>query len=237
MKNLFKLSTLLILLVFATSCVFGGVKGDGNVVKEKKSIESNFSIVKVSQGIDVYLEQSNNVSFEAEMDKNILELLDVIVENNTLKISFKKNVGRRTKSNIYLKMPNITEFNVSSGAQIHSVNELNVKTIKLSASSGAELELNLLAETIHADASSGSDIDLKGKSKNLYLSASSGSDIDTEHLFAEIVKADASSGSDIKTSASVSLSAEASSGGDIKCYGKPKETHIDKSSGGSVDIY
>ena len=237
MKTMIKILSILLLLIFSNSCVIGGgVKGNGNVVKKKIEVAGDFSSIKVQQGINVFLTQADIVKINAEMDENILELLSIKVENNKLSISFKKNVGKVTKKDIYLSCPKLISIAVSSGAEVTSVNQFATVALDLSASSGSELDLNILAESVEIDASSGADVDLEGKSNTLKASASSGSDIEADKLICNTVVADASSGASIDVYASKSINAEASSGASIECEGNPEKVNIEKSSGGSVKI-
>ena len=236
MKIMTKVIAIMAILVFANSCLIGGVKGDGNVVKKQIEITSDFTSISVQQGIKVFLTQADVVNMEAEMDENILELLDIVVKNNKLSISFKENVGKVTRRYIYLSCPTLTTLDVSSGAEVNSVNQFASVDLDLSASSGSDLDLSVSSQNIKIDASSGADVDIKGVCNNLSASASSGSDIEADKLICKIVVASASSGSDIEVYASESIQASASSGADIECKGKPKNVNINKSSGGSVDI-
>jgi len=232
-----KIISVLFLLIISNSCVIGGgVKGNGNVIKKQIEVAGDFSSIEVQQGINVFLTQADIVKLNAEMDENILELLSVKVENNKLSISFKKNVGKVTKRDIYLSCPKLVSIDVSSGAEVTSVNQFATVDLEISASSGSEIDLKVLAENLKIDASSGADIELEGKSNKLKASASSGSDIDADELICNTVIADASSGASIDVFARESINAEASSGAKVECEGNPKNVNIEKSSGGSVRI-
>ena len=236
MKIMTKAIALIILLLISYSCVIGGIIGDGNIVKKQIEVSESFTSISVQQGIKVYLTQADLVNIEAEMDENILELLEVVVKNNKLSISFKKNVGKVTRKNIFLSCPTLTAIDVSSGAEVNSVNKFASVDLNLSASSGSDLDLNVSCQNMKISASSGADVDVKGTCDNLSVSASSGSDIEADKLICKTVVAKASSGSDIDVFASDSFEASASSGADIQCKGKPNNVSINKSSGGSVKI-
>ena len=91
MKTLIKLTTFLLLLVTTTSCFMDGltgIKGNGEVVSEDRTISANFSEIKVSQGIEVYVTQGNSTELKVEADENIIDILRTEVKNNELKIYF-----------------------------------------------------------------------------------------------------------------------------------------------------
>ena len=116
----------------------------------------------------------------------------------------------------------------SSGADLIGQNEIKARKLDLEASSGSDLEVEVVATEIEADASSGADIKISGQTDVLYADASSGADIKARNLSAKRCNANASSGSDISVNVSEALTADASSGADISysgnqekiCFGK-----------------
>ena len=76
----FILATILSLTLF--SCNFDmnfnhGVRGNGNVTTEARTINESFSTIKATEGLDVYLTQSNNESITVEADENLHDLIIV----------------------------------------------------------------------------------------------------------------------------------------------------------------
>lgn len=234
MKKLLTISTLLMLFVGLISCNVSGITGSKNVIKKSRTITESFNAIKVSQGINVYLKQSDNISVTVEADDNIYDLLITEVKDNVLHIYFDKNVGRVKAKNVYVSMKEIVALTASSGADIEGSGKITGNTLKLKASSGADIELEVDVKELTCSSSSGSDIDVSGICNILEASSSSGSDIDAGNLKSNKVDAESSSGSDITVFVVESLKADASSGADIIYKGEPKEKDIEKSSGGSV---
>lgn len=230
-----KIAILLFILISTTSCMFDGfgIRGNGNVETEDRKITSEFSAIKVSQGINLYITQGNDTDLSVEADENILDLLVTEVEGDVLKIYFDKNVSRATR-NVYLTTNKYSSIKSTSGASVKSEGIIKTKSISLRSSSGSDIKLNLNAHSVECSASSGSDIDVKGTTVTFDGDASSGSHIDAEDLKSETSKADVSSGASIDVYASKEITAHASSGGDIDYYGNPATVNKSKSSGGSV---
>ena len=63
-----------IVALLFTSCnqVFDGIKGNGNVQTEKRTITEKFTKISVSRGLEVIVEQGNEVAVEVEADQNLL---------------------------------------------------------------------------------------------------------------------------------------------------------------------
>lgn len=234
MKTKFKIILLSIILFTYYSCNLGYVIGSRNVTTENREISSSINQLKVSQGIDVFLTQQDEINLSVEADDNIHELLITEVKDSVLKIYFKKNVRNRKASKVYLTLPNLTNINTSSGSEVNGVNTFEVTNIKIDASSGSEINLRINAQDILVNSSSGSYIKLTGNCQFLNANSSSGSEINAKELEAQNAQANASSGSDIDLNATKKFSGKASSGGSIQNSGKAEDNIIEKSSGGNI---
>ena len=231
-----KIAILLLLVITTTSCMFDGfgIKGNRNVVSEDRKITAEFTEIKVSQGITVFLTQGNQTDLHVEADENIIDLLVTEVEGNTLKVYFDKNVSRAKARNVYVTADELTSLKSTSGSDIRSEGTIRAKNLKLSTNSGAELNLAISATSVDCSSSSGAHAKLSGTTESFDGSASSGSSIDADNLTSKTAKAGVSSGADISIHASEELDARASSGGHISFEGNPTVLNKSKSSGGSI---
>ena len=237
MKTFTKLTAILLLFLTTTSCFVDGltgIKGNGEVVSEDRTINSNFNEIKVQQGIQVFLTQGNSTELKVEADENIIDLLITEVKDNQLKIYFEKNVNRAKARNVFLSTAVIKKIKASSGASVKSENTFQVISLDLDASSGSSIKVYVNADDITTETSSGANIRVYGKSKSFSGRASSGSSIDADELEAIDAYAKASSGANININVTGKLTAKASSGGDIDYEGSPTDINKDTSSGGSV---
>ncbi len=237
MKTLTKLTAILVLLFTTSSCFMDGItgiKGNGNVISEDRTISSDFDVIKVQQGINLYLTQGNSTEIKVEADENILDLLITEVKNGELKVYFDKNVYRAKARNVYLTTNTISKIRTSSGASVRSENTLQTKSLDLESSSGSSIKIYVNTTEVTSECSSGADIDIFGNTETLSANASSGSSIDADELEAVDVYAKVSSGANINVNVSGKLTAKASSGGDIDYEGSPTDVNKDTSSGGSV---
>ncbi|WP_285653566.1 head GIN domain-containing protein [Allomuricauda sp. NBRC 101325] len=240
MTTLARLAITVLLSLFASSCMmdmnFGnGKTGNGQVVEETRNVDGNFTVVSASEGIDVFVTQGSEYKISVEADENIIDLIGTDVRDGKLKIHAIENIGRATK-NVYVTLPDVSGLESSSGADLIAQNVIESERIDLDASSGADLQVELVAGEVSADCSSGADIRVSGRAEVLYADASSGSDIKARDLMVKRCNADASSGADISVNVSESLVADASSGADIKYSGDPS-VQTKKSVSGSVSKY
>lgn len=237
MKTFTKLAAILIILFSTSSCFIDGmtgVRGNGNVISEDRTINSDFEVISVKQGINLYLTQGKSTEINVEADENIMDLLITEVKNNELKIYFDKNVYRAKARNVYLTTNIISKIRTSSGASVKSENTLQVNSLDLNSSSGSSIKIYVSAEEVTSSSSSGSDLNVFGKTQTFSANASSGSSIDAGMLETVNAYAEASSGANIDLNVTSKLIAKASSGGDIDYEGNPSDVNKDTSSGGSV---
>lgn len=213
-----------IAVVTLSSCNFdislGQVDGNGNVVTEERSV-ADFTKVKGAAGIDVYLTEGTENKVTVEADENLMELIETEVEGGKLRIRAIQNIGRAKAKKVHVTYVNLSSIEASSGADVIGNSVIKSETLNLDTSSGADLELEILASEVFAETSSGSDMKISGKATSLRAKASSGSDLDARELLVATCNADASSGADIKVNVKDRLTAEASSGGDVHYYGDP----------------
>ncbi|MGB5419815.1 head GIN domain-containing protein [Algibacter sp.] len=233
----FIIATILSLTLF--SCNFdmnlnSGVRGNGEVSTEDRTINEPFSSIKASEGLDVYLTQSDNESIRVEADENLHDIILTEVENGILRIHTKENIGWSTSKKVHVSFRDISSITSSSGSDVYSTNTIHSERLDLKSSSGSDMKLDVNTSVLNCDSSSGSDIRLSGKTIKLVAEASSGSDIKAADLMAESSEVKASSGADITVNTSKYLTARASSGGDVRYYGNPEKVDKSDSSSGSV---
>tara|TARA_R110002073_G_scaffold40547_5_gene114988 strand:- start:94046 stop:94753 length:708 start_codon:yes stop_codon:yes gene_type:complete len=233
MKAIIK--TLAIALLFVTSsCVFVGVRGDGNVITQTRTISSDFNAVSVSNGIEVRLTMGDAVSLSLEADENLHDIIITEVEDGVLKIYAEENIWRAKKRKVYLSATSINELRATSGSEIISENTISSDDLKVSVTSGADARLQLNVINLKCSTTSGADARLKGSADSFVANATSGSNIRANELEAKICDANVTSGADISVNVIEALDANASSGGDIRFSGNPKKVKKNSSSGGGI---
>ena len=235
-----KVITVTLVAILFSSChvrdlrIGNGIDGNGNVIKQNRNVETNFTKVDVSRGLIVIVEQSNTNFVEVEADENLQSHITTRVENGTLFITTDQDIDEASAKNIYVKLPILTEITISSGSSVNSRNVLTGTDISVKTSSGSEADLNLEYDSIKSKASSGSSINIKGKALMLDTDTSSGSSFEAKNLLVNDVVAEASSGSSIEVHPILKLTGKASSGSSINYNSSPKTVTKNESSGGSV---
>ncbi|MQP24860.1 DUF2807 domain-containing protein [Flavobacterium sp. LMO8] len=240
MKTTLKLVALL-LVITLTSCsgninLSGGVEGSGNVITEKRSINTSFTKIDASTGVEVIVEQGATTEVEVEVDDNLMEHIVTKVENGTLIVKIEGNINTMENAIVRVTTKTIDGLETSSGATISSKSTLKGTNLALKSSSGSEIHADIEYEKVSCESTSGSEINVSGKALALDTKSSSGSEIDAKDLAANEITAQSTSGSNTTVNPIVLLNAKASSGSSIDYVKEPKKIIKEETSGGSVSL-
>ena len=193
----------------------------GQIVKEKKSVDSFTKIVS-SSGIDVKFTQSNKHSLEIETDADNMNKIEFSVKNGALELKRKNEVRfkRNTKVVAYVSAQTLETVTFSGGSDFTTTELTNNNLFSVSASGGSDIHIGKLnVNECNLSLSGGSDCDIKElKGKQVTIKASGGSDADIHSNHVE------------------GLIVEASGGSDLNLKGKAKSVTINCSGGSDADI-
>ena len=234
MKTLHLTIIILTALIVSSCNVNMGKMGNGNVVTQDRNISEDFTGVKSSAGIEVYLTQGEENKVVVEIDENLQEYIETSVMNGLLKVGTRKNIRWAKKRKVYVTYKELDKIEASSGSSIQANSVVKSQSLSLKASSGAEIELEVFSQDLDLRTSSGADIKISGKSSSLIAQASSGSEINAKELSVINCNATASSGAEINVNVKEKIDAKASSGGEVVYYGDPSLATSKKSSSGTV---
>lgn len=218
----------ILLILVVTTCTVFAQKS------ETRSLEK-FNGIKVGEAIDLYLKKGDKESARIEVDG--LNTSDVLTETggSYLRVHMRSgNYKGRKSVKVYVTYVNLERIHASSASNVFSEGVIKTGNLDVSATSAANVELQVEAETVRADVGSAGDITIEGKAKSFSMEASSAGSIDAYNFECERVEATVSSAGSAKINVTKALDAEASSGGSIRYRGNPTSTNTDSSSGGSV---
>ena len=238
MTTLTKIIVTTMMALLLASCQFNfnpGVEGNGNVLTQNRELNTSFSSIKASDGLDIYLTQGNEEKVSVQADENLHDLINIEVEGGELKVYSKENIGHASAKKVIVTYKSINKITSTSGSDIHVTNVISAQNLELRSSSGSNMELKVNTNTISCKSSSGSGIELSGKAEKLYAEASSGSEIDAPNLNTVNGQAKASSGASITINVSKELTAKATSGGNVNYLGSPEKVYKNDSMAGIIN--
>jgi len=210
------------------------VTGNGDVKTEERKTR-DFTGIRTSSAIDVYLSQGSKHSVVVEADENLLEYIVTEVKDDVLRIyPDDVNIRRAEKLRVYVTMKDVEYLGTSSAGDIIGETPVKAEKLKISASSSGDVKLEVYARELSLKTSSAGDIILKGTADYVEASTSSAGDIKAVEMKVKEAELSSSSAGDIKITVTERLKARASSAGDIYFYGNPKFVDAKSSSGGDV---
>ena len=237
MKNL-KCFLVIILTLGIAACVDGQIRrtvyGNNHVVKKERDV-GNFSGLRVSSGIDVYLKQTDDESIVVEADENLHEYIQTEIRDGILSVYTEANIREAEMKRVYVTMRDINSLKTTSAGDIIGETPVKTEKLELSASSAGDIKLEVYAKEIEAHISSSGDVTLTGEVDILDATLSSAGDLNAFGLEVREAEVSASSAGDADISVSERLRARASSAGDINYRGNPKYIDAHSSSAGGIN--
>jgi hypothetical protein len=235
-----KISTVLITTaasLFFASCITNFTKvveGNGNVISNERTAE-NFSGIKVSSGIDVYLSQGDTPAIRVDADDNLQDYIITEVRDDVLHIYTEVNIRGAERKRVYVTAPEINLAETSSAGDIIGETPVSTDAIRLSASSAGNIRMEIHAKEISAEISSSGDIILTGDADILEADISSAGNLKAYDLKVREADVSTSSAGDAEINVSEKLRARASSAGDINYTGDVQVIDANSSSAGDVN--
>jgi len=233
-----KLVLLLILALGISFCSEGQIRrtvyGNNKVVKEKRDA-GQFSALRVTSGIDVYLSQGDRESIEVEADENLHEYILTENRNGVLHVYSEANIREAEMKRVYVTMKDIESLSTSSAGDIIGQTPVRTGRLELSVSSAGDIKLEVNVKEIKVGVSSSGDVTLTGEADLLNANLSSAGDLNAYGLVVREADVSASSAGDADINVTERLTALSSSTGDINYRGNPKYIDAHSSSAGSVN--
>ncbi len=235
------MKTIKIIAAFSIALLLGscininlGENGNGKVVTEEREVSQDFTEVRGSAGLDVYLTQGGENKIVVEADENLHQYIETTIENGKLHVTTSEDIGRSTAKKVYVTYKELNNIEASSGADVVVNSVVKSQNLSLKSSSGADLEVEVFTQELTVKSSSGADLEVSGKASSLNADASSGSEIDAKELLVINCIAEASSGAEVTVNVQEKLETQVSSGGEINYYGDPVSVNSNESHSGSV---
>jgi len=228
------IAVLLITTGSVASCQFRKtVYGDGDVVRKERKAE-DFTGIKVSTGIDVYLSQGDNVSITVQADENLHEYISTEIRNDVLHVFTDANIRRAEMKRVYVTAKDIKYLSTSSAGDIIGETPVRTDDLILNVSSAGDIKLEVFADNVEVDISSSGDITLSGEADSLEGDLSSAGDLNAYNFIVRKAELTVTSAGDADIHVTERLNARASSAGDINYRGNPKYVDARSSSAGSI---
>jgi len=196
-----------------SSCGFWGIRGNGRVKEEKRTIE-DFQRIQAGGAFTIKIHVGQPTSLKITAEDNLLGYIKTNVKGNTLIINTRKSISPRKEIFIDITTPELDFIN-ASGA-----NNITVGGIK-----GSQFDVDL---------SGAGNINLSGEVDKFKAELSGAGNINAKELKAQNVRVSVSGAASADIYAKQSLEASVSGVGSINYYGNPPDTKTNVSGVGSI---
>ncbi|HIG90744.1 MAG TPA: hypothetical protein EYQ45_07305 [Flavobacteriaceae bacterium] len=229
---------------------------------EKEIFLEEFKGIKISAPVLINIVEADSFSVIMNGDEKLLNELKIIVENNVLKISNKRNrfrwnnrrfnFNRSITFNIAMPMIDYVKLSVASKAVITMSEALSLEAslssaskmeyygsinnldIRMSSAANAKINGSIYNSVI--DISSGAELVLIGEGNSMKADMSSSADLDAKEFPCNTIWLDLSSGSDAHVQSTERINLDLSSGSEAYHYGESNIGEINISSGADYTI-
>ena len=133
-----------------------------------------------------------------------------------------------------MTLPALVSLDASGGSDVKTEGTFASDNLRVGASGGSDLTIDVAAGVLHVEASGGSDLRVSGTARSAHIESSGGSDLNAGALTAEEADVDSSGGSDVAIAVSQKISGEASGGSDVTYTGAPGSVNVNTSGGAEV---
>ena len=225
------------LMSFVGNAQSNKISGNGKEITDTRNT-GEYDAIKIAGSFDVDLVAGKEGKIILKGEENILQVIVVEVEDNTLKIYVKKSTNIRSsfgkKVHITVPFEKFSELNLAGSGDIKSKDVIKNGKFLAKLSGSGNFNLAIESSTLELNLSGSGDVNLKGVADNFTTKLSGSGDIDAGNLKSKNVDVNVSGSGDTKVNCTGSLTARVSGSGDIKYIGNPEKRDVKVSGSGSI---
>ncbi|MFM2266845.1 MAG: hypothetical protein RL757_286 [Bacteroidota bacterium] len=203
-------------------------RGTGAMLKQSRPA-TGFVNVSSSCSGDVEVTQDSTFSVEIEAQKEILDIIETVVEGNTLKVRVKKGYSIDGEVHVRVHAPQFEDLSLAGSGNLVAKTALNCPKLKVELAGSGRIELqNLQSSDFSIGVAGSGDVVCSGGAVTTAdVSVAGSGDIDLEKLAVKKMKISISGSGNATCNVEETLDANVSGSGDIKYKGKPMtNTHV-----------
>lgn len=212
------------------------IQGNGKVVTQTRST-GDYDGIKIAGSFDVDLVSGKEGKITLKGEENLLAVIKVEVEDNSLKIYIERGTQIRTSSGkIQVTVPfeKISELSLSGSGDIQSKDVIKNDNLAVKLSGSGNFNLPVDTNSLELQVSGSGNIHLKGTADKLTTKLSGSGDIDASSLKSKVVEANVSGSGNSKVTCAESITARVAGSGNIKYIGNPEKRDVKVSGSGTI---
>jgi len=197
---------------------------------------TGFDAIEVGGGIDLFVRKGDSFVVEVQASEDDAAKIVTEVVGKTLQIKRKSSgfFHWGDAGSVYVTLPALVSLDASGGSDVKTEGTFASDNLRIGASGGSDLTIDVAAGVLHIEASGGSDLRVSGTARSAHIESSGGSDLNASALMADEADVDSSGGSDLAIGVRQKITGEASGGGDVTYVGQPTSVSVDTSGGAEL---
>lgn len=198
---------------------------------------TGFDAIEVGGGIDLFVRKGDGFVVEvAASEENAARIVTEVV-GKTLQIKRKGSSSFfhwGKLGSVHVTLPELVSLEASGGSDVKAESTFASDDLRIAASGGSDMTIDVTAGTLHVEASGGSDLRLSGTARSAHIQSSGGSDLNASALTVDEADVDSSGGSDLAIGVRQKIAGEASGGSDVTYTGAPGSVNVSTSGGAEL---
>jgi hypothetical protein len=175
----FKLFAITFFMLFFFSCkkenMGDCLKGTGTIITESRTVNGPFQTIEIEQNVSLVLTQSADYFIKVEAGKNLIDLIETEIKNNTLTIRNKNKCNWMRSYDkpvtVYVTLPDLISLQYRSSGDVTSANRFQLDSLNLEVWGGAgTVKMNVDCRVaVYAIHTGTGDLYLSGKTGVSYV--------------------------------------------------------------------
>ena len=180
---------------------------------------SDFNSVASAGPFNVHIKLDGSESIKVDADANIINDIETVVENHTLKIKFKDREFRRYnhihKAEVYVSAKSLNALTNSGSGSMEVEGTINTEDFKVILSGSGSIRTAVKSNGLQAVISGSGSIKLKGSAENADITISGSGEVDGRNLKTQSAKAVITGSGNIHIAADRSVTAHITGSGNV----------------------
>lgn len=210
-----------------------GVRGNGNVVSETRSVGS-FNSVELKCNADVVVKQDDFGPIRMEGEDNLLKLIHLNLHESVLTIESDQNLNPTKPITIYVSAPEYRRLFIDGSGDIKGSSALSGHKLLLSIAGSGDMNLDVNVDSLVSSVSGSGDYKLSGKTATHVASINGSGDLIAKNLQTQRTTVSVAGSGDSQINASDEITASVAGSGDVVYYGEPKKLNRSIAGSGSI---
>lgn len=211
------------------------IKGNGNIITLKRTT-TDFDKIAVGGSFDVVLKKGNTGDIIIEGEENIIPYLETVIDDDILKINYKKNTNINTtkKMTVTVSVSNIEAISLGGSGNISSEDIIKADELSVNLGGSGNISLKIDVDEVDSKIGGSGDINLTGNTNEFSGSIAGSGSIKAYKLIAKTANVNIAGSGSVRISAKDEIKAKIVGSGNVYYKGNPPR--IDTKSVGSGSV-